>query len=51
MRSFGPGPGPHGDRRDDAAMLAEIGRRLGAAAGGTDKVHVSPPRGQASPLR
>jgi hypothetical protein len=47
-----PGPAFMSIRRDDAAMVAEIGGRLGAAAGATDKVHVSPPRrGQASPLR
>lgn len=47
-----PGPAFMSIRPDDAAMIAEIGGRLGAAAGATDKVHVSPRRrGQASPLR
>ena len=47
-----PGPAFMSIRRDDAAMIAEIGGRLGDAAGATDKVHVSPPRrGPASPLR
>lgn len=47
-----PGPAFMAIRRDDAAMLAEIGGRLGAAAGSTDKVHVSPPRrGHTSALR
>jgi hypothetical protein len=47
-----PGPAVMAIRRDDAAMLAEIGGRLGAAAGSTDKAHVSPSRrGRARPLR
>jgi hypothetical protein len=47
-----PGPPFMSIRPDDDAMIDEVGGRLGAAAGATDKVHVSPPRrGQASPLR
>jgi hypothetical protein len=47
-----PGPAFMSIRPDDTAMIAEIGGRLGPAAGATDKVHVSPRRlGQASPLR
>jgi hypothetical protein len=47
-----PGPAFMAVRNDDAAMLAEIGGRLGVAAGSTDKAHVSPPRrAGVSPLR
>lgn len=47
-----PGPAFMSIRRDDHAMLAEIGGRLGSDAGATDKVHVSPPtRGGVSRLR
>jgi hypothetical protein len=47
-----PGPAVMAIRHDDAAMLAEIGGRLGAAAGDTDKAQVAPPRrGEVSPLR
>lgn len=47
-----PGPPFMTIRPDDAAMLAEVGGRLGAAAGSSDKVHVSlPARGQATALR
>jgi hypothetical protein len=39
-------------RPDDAAMLAEVGGRLGVAVGSTDKTHVLPPtRGAVSRLR
>jgi hypothetical protein len=47
-----PGPAFMAIRRDDAAALAELGRRLGAEVGRTDKVHVLPPtRAQPAPLR
>jgi hypothetical protein len=47
-----PGPAFMAIRPDDAAMLAEIGGRLGAAVGSSDKTHVSPPaRGEATRLR
>jgi hypothetical protein len=47
-----PGPAFMAIRPDDAAMLAEVGGRLGSAVGSSDKAHVSPPtRGQASRLR
>jgi hypothetical protein len=47
-----PGPAFMTIRPDDAAMLAEVGGRLGAAAGTSDKVHVSlPPRGGVTALR
>jgi hypothetical protein len=39
-------------RPDDAAMLAEVGRRLGTAVGSTDKTHVlAPMRGTVRRLR
>jgi hypothetical protein len=47
-----PGPAFMAIRPDDAAMIAEVGGRLGAAVGSSDKTHVSlPGRGAASPLR
>ena len=47
-----PGPAFMAIRHDDAAMIAELGGRSGAALGATDKMHVSPPsRGRASRLR
>lgn len=47
-----PGPAFMAIRHDDAAMVAELGGRRGAALGATDKVHVSPPsRGEVSRLR
>jgi hypothetical protein len=47
-----PGPAFMTIRPDDAAMLAEVGGHLGAAAGTTDKVHVSlPARARPAALR
>jgi hypothetical protein len=47
-----PGPAFMSIRPDDTDMLAEIGGQLGADAGSTDKVHVTPPvRGEPSRLR
>jgi hypothetical protein len=47
-----PGPAFMTIRPDDAAMLAEVGGRLGAAAGSSDKVHVSlPARAEVTALR
>lgn len=47
-----PGPALMAIRHDDAALIAELGGRWGAALGATDKVHVSPPsRGTVSRLR
>jgi hypothetical protein len=47
-----PGPAFMAIRPDDTAMLAEIGGRLGAAVGSSDKAHVSPPaRGGVTRLR
>lgn len=47
-----PGPAFMTIRPDDATMLAEVGARLGAAAGTSDKVHVSlPARAGAAALR
>ena len=47
-----PGPAFMAIRPDDAVMLAEVGGRLGAAVGSSDKTHVSlPARGEASRLR
>ena len=47
-----PGPAFMAIRSDDTAMLAEVGGRLGAAVGSSDKAHVAPPsRGDATRLR
>ena len=47
-----PGPAFMAIRPDDAAMLAEVGGRLGPAVGHSDKTHASPPaRGEATRLR
>jgi hypothetical protein len=47
-----PGPAFMTIRPDDAATLAEVGGRLGADAGSSDKTHVSlPVRGEVSRLR
>ena len=47
-----PGPAFMAIRSDDTAMLAEVGGRLGAAVGSSDKAHVAPPsRGDVTRLR